>query len=61
MGAGLHHNVEVRIDADEPVDCGEQLWPMLHVRSTSDEQPYDLDRPVITAPVIKTCNEASGR
>ena len=58
---GVHQNVEVPLFEGERVACREQLWPMLHVRSTSDSQPYDLDQPVITAPVVRTCSETSGR
>ena len=58
---GTHQNVEVPLFEGERVACRERLWPMLHVRSTSDHQPYDLDQPVITAPVVKTCSETSGR
>ena len=58
---GIHQNVEVPLFEGERVACREQLWPMLHVRSTSDDQPYDLDQPVITAPVVRTCEETAGR
>ena len=57
---GIHQNVEVPLFGGEEVACREQLWPMLHVRSTSDNQPYDLDQPIITAPVVKTCEEGAG-
>ena len=55
VGTGVNENVEVKIHQDETVVCGETLWPMLHVRSESADQPYEIDYPIITEPVIIEC------
>ena len=55
VGTGVNENVEIKIHQDETVVCGETLWPMLHVRSESSEQPYEIDYPIITEPVIVEC------
>lgn len=55
VGTGINENVEVKIHQDETVVCGETLWPMLHVRSESADQPYEIDYPIITEPVIVEC------
>lgn len=55
VGTGVNRNVEVEIYDDETVVCGETLWPMLHVRSESEDQPYEIDYPIITEPVIIEC------
>lgn len=55
LGAGVSQNVEVMIFDGEAVRCGEKLWPMLHVRTTSDDQPYDLDEPIVTVPLVNNC------
>ncbi len=52
---GLNLDVAMPLYAEEVVACGEQIWPMLHVRNVSDDQPYKLDRPIITVPVVNTC------
>ena len=61
LDEGVHQNVKVPLFADERVACREQLWPMLHVRSVSDDQPYNLDQPIITVPVVRTCEESVDR
>lgn len=55
VGTGVNRDVEVEIYEDETVVCGETLWPMLHVRSESEDQPYEIDYPIITEPVIIEC------
>lgn len=55
LDPGIHRHVEVKIFPEERVSCGEQLWPMLHVRSVSDNQPYDIDKPIITTSFVVLC------
>jgi len=55
VGTGVNENVEIEIFEDETVVCGETLWPMLHVRSESADQPYEIDYPIITEPVTIRC------
>lgn len=55
---GVNTNVEVELFENETVQCGEQLWPMLHARSASSDQPYDIDQPIITTSFINVCNGA---
>lgn len=52
---GIHQQVEVKLFPEETVSCGERLWPMLHVRSVSDDQPYDIDKPIITTSFVVLC------
>ena len=52
---GLNKNVAIDIFDEETVVCGETLWPMLHVRSESADQPYEIDYPIITEPVTIEC------
>lgn len=53
--AGSNRDVRVPFFEEETVVCGETLWPMLHVRSVSDDQPYEIDEPIITAPATMLC------
>jgi len=55
VGTGTNENVEIEIHQDETVLCGETLWPMLHVRSESADQPYEIDYPIVTEPVVVEC------
>ncbi len=52
---GIHRQVAVKLFPEERISCGERLWPMLHVRSVSDNQPYDTDKPIITASFVVLC------
>ena len=52
---GLTYDVPLHLYEGEEVACGEVIWPMLHVRSTSDTQAYNLDQPIITVPIVHTC------
>ncbi len=52
---GMNENVAIDIFDEETVVCGETLWPMLHVRSESADQPYEIDYPIITEPVTIKC------
>lgn len=52
---GTNRNVEVPIYENATVACGETLWPMLHVRSESSDQPYEIDHPLITRPATVLC------
>ncbi len=54
---GVHRNVEVKIYPEEPITCGERLWPMLHVRTVSDDQPFDTDKPIITKSFVILCSD----
>jgi hypothetical protein len=56
VGKGVNTNVAIDLYEDETVVCGETLWPMLHVRSESEDQPYEIDYPIITEPVTIRCN-----
>ena len=53
--AGANTDVRLRLYDGEEVACGEVIWPMLHVRNASDDQAYNLDQPIITVPVVHTC------
>lgn len=55
VGTGVNADVAVEIFEGETVVCGETLWPMLHVRSESEDQPYEIDYPIITEPVTMRC------
>lgn len=55
---GTSRNVEVPLFDEATVVCGETLWPMLHVRSESSDQPYEIDHPLITRPATVLCDEA---
>lgn len=55
VGTGVNTDVEIEIKKEETVVCGETLWPMLHVRSESVDQPYEIDYPIITEPVTIEC------
>jgi len=55
VGTGVNTDVEIDIKDEETVMCGETLWPMLHVRSESVDQPYEIDYPIITEPVTIRC------
>ena len=55
VGTGVNTNVEIDLYDGETVVCGETLWPMLHVRSESADQPYEIDYPIITEPVTIRC------
>jgi len=55
VGTGVNTDVEIEIKDEETVVCGETLWPMLHVRSESVDQPYEIDYPIITEPVTIRC------
>jgi len=55
VGAGVNTDVRVDLFDHERVICGERLWPMLHVRTESEDQPYEIDYPIITEPVIIEC------
>ena len=55
VGTGVNTDVEIDIKDEETVVCGETLWPMLHVRSESVDQPYEIDYPIITEPVTIRC------
>ena len=52
---GVNTNVRVDLFDGETVICGETLWPMLHVRNESGDQPYLIDHPIVTKPVTKLC------
>jgi len=52
---GTNRNVEVPIYEEATIACGETLWPMLHVRSESSDQPYEIDHPLITRPATILC------
>lgn len=52
---GLSEGVEIKLNTHAQVRCGEKLWPMLHVRSTSDDQPYNIDQPIVTTSFVRTC------
>ena len=54
---GVHTNVAVSIYPEEPLSCGERLWPMLHVRTVSDDQPFDTDKPIITRSFVVLCTD----
>ncbi len=55
LEAGIHRQLEVKLFPEETVACGERLWPMLHVRSVSDNQPYDIDKPIIMTSFVVLC------
>lgn len=52
---GVNTDVRVALFEGETVICGETLWPMLHVRSETKDQPYTIDHPIITEPVTVLC------
>ncbi|MDQ7041351.1 MAG: hypothetical protein Q9M35_10475 [Rhodothermus sp.] len=54
---GIYRQLEVKLFPEETVSCGERLWPMLHVRSVSDDQPYDIDKPIITTSFTVLCTD----
>jgi len=55
LDEGVNTNVSVELFDGETVICGETLWPMLHVRNESGDQPYSIDHPIVTKPVTKLC------
>jgi hypothetical protein len=55
VGKGVNTNVSVALFDGETVICGETLWPMLHVRNESEDQPYTIDHPIVTKPVTILC------
>jgi hypothetical protein len=57
VAPGTSRNVEVPLFDEATVVCGETLWPMLHVRSESSDQPYEIDHPLITRPATVLCPE----
>lgn len=56
VGKGVNTNVKVELFEYEDVQCGERLWPMLHARTESSDQPYDIDQPIITTSFVNVCN-----
>lgn len=58
VAPGTNRNVEVPLFDGATVACGETLWPMLHVRSESSDQPYEIDHPLITQPATVLCDGA---
>ena len=55
VGRGVNRNVQVALFDGATVTCGEVLWPMLHVRTESDDQPYEIDHPIVTKPMTILC------
>lgn len=52
---GTNRNIAVSIYDEATIACGETLWPMLHARSESSDQPYEIDHPLITKPATVLC------